>query len=83
MLRPDCAQTFCAIGLVLVSNNVQVSIITTLYAAVIKCHFKTTPVYYVGLGVAEHTEFVARKTAGRMPARFANVGVWSEIRESS
>lgn len=50
---------------------------------VIKCHFKTTPVYYVGLEVAEHTEFVARKTAGRMPARFANVGVWSEIRESS
>ena len=50
---------------------------------VIKYHFKTTPVYYVGLGVAEHTEFVARKTAGRMPARFANVGVWSEIRESS
>ena len=50
---------------------------------VIKCHFKTMPVYYVGLRVAEHTKFAARKTAGRMPARFANVGVWSEIRESS
>ena len=50
---------------------------------VIKCHFTTTPVYYVGLGVAEHTEFAARKTAGRSPARFAKVGVRSVIRESA
>ena len=50
---------------------------------VIKCHFKTMPVYYVGLGVVEHTEFAARKTAGRSPARFAKVGVRSEIRESA
>ncbi len=50
---------------------------------VIKCHFKTTPVYYVGLEVPEHAEFVARKTAGRSPACFANVGVRLEIRESA
>ena len=51
--------------------------------SVIKCHFKTMPVYYVGLRVAEHTEFDARKTAGRSPARFAKRGVRSEIRESA
>ena len=50
---------------------------------VIKCHFTTTPVYYVGLRVAEHIEFAARKTAGRSPARFAKVGVRSVIRESA
>ena len=50
---------------------------------VIKCHFKTMPDYYVGLRVAEYTEFAARKTAGRLPARFAKAGVRSEIRESS
>ena len=50
---------------------------------VIKCHFTTTPVYYVGLRVAEHTDFDARKTAGRLPARFAKLEVRSEIRESS
>lgn len=43
--------------------------------SVIKRHFKTMPVYYVGLREAEHTEFAARKTAGRSPARFAKVGV--------
>ena len=47
---------------------------------VIKCHFKTMPVYYVGLRVAEHTEFAARKTAGRLPASFAKIGVRSKIR---
>lgn len=51
--------------------------------SVIKRHFKTMPVYYVGLREAEHTEFAARKTAGRSPARFAKVGVRSEIRESA
>ncbi len=50
---------------------------------VIKCHFKTMPVYYVGLSVAEHTEFAARKTAGRSLARYAKVSVRSEIRESA
>ena len=50
---------------------------------VIKCHFKTMPVYYVGLRVAEHTEFAARKTAGRLPAIFAKIGVRSKIRESA
>ena len=30
--------------------------------SVIKCHFKTMPVYYVGLRVTEHTDFAARKT---------------------
>ena len=51
--------------------------------AVIKCHFKTMPVYYVGLRVAESTEFVTRKTAGRLPARFAKIGVRSKSRESA
>ena len=51
--------------------------------SVIKCHFITTPVYYVGLGMVEHNEFAARKTAGRSPARFVKVGVRSEIRESA
>lgn len=51
--------------------------------SVIKCHFKTMPVYYVGLRVTEHTDFAARKTAGRLPARFAKEGVRSEIRESA
>lgn len=51
--------------------------------SVIKCHFKTMPVYYVGLRVTEHTDFAARKTAGRLPARFVKVGVRSEIRESA
>ena len=51
--------------------------------SVIKCHFKTMPVYYVGLGMVEHTEFAARKTAGRLPVRFAKLDVRSEIWESS
>lgn len=56
----------------------------TLYMLpVIKCHFITTPVYYVGLGMVEHNEFAARKTAGRSPALFVKVGVRSEIRESA
>ena len=50
---------------------------------VIKCHFKTMPVYYVGLRVAEHTEFAARKTAGRSLTRYAKVSERSEIRESA
>ena len=83
MLRPDCGPKFYVIGLILVSNNAQVSIFNTLFAPVIKCHFKTMPVYYVGLRVAEHTDFDARKTAGRSPARFAKLDVRSEIRESA
>lgn len=83
MLRPDYGPTFCVIGLILVSNNAQVSILILYMLSVIKCHFLTTPVYYVGLGKAEHTEFAARKTAGRSPARFVKVGVRSEIRESA
>ena len=51
--------------------------------SVIKCHFKTMPVYYVGLRVAEHIEFAARKTAGKSPARYAKVSERSEIRESA
>ena len=50
---------------------------------VIKCHFKTMPIYYVGLRVAEHTEFAARKTAGRLPARFAKIDARSKRRESA
>lgn len=50
---------------------------------VIKCHFITMPVYYVGLRVAEHTDFDAHKTAGRPPAGFAKIGVRSVIRESA
>ena len=50
---------------------------------VIKCHFKTMPVYYVGLRVAEHTGYAARKTAGRLLARFAKIGVRSKIQESA
>ena len=50
---------------------------------VIKCHFKTMPVYYIGLRVAEHSKFAARKSAGRLPACFAKAGVRSEFRESS
>ena len=51
--------------------------------SVIKCHFKTMSVYYVGLMMAEHTDFAARKTADRPPVRFAKTGVKSEIRESA
>ena len=83
MLRPDCGPTFCVIGLILVSNNAQVSILILYMLSVIKCHFKTMPVYYVGLRMAEHTDFAARKTAGRSPVRFAKKGMRSVIRESA
>lgn len=51
--------------------------------SVIKCHFKTMLVYYVGLRMAKRTDFAARKTAGRPPVRFAKTGVRSVIRESA